>query len=75
MWFYYPICPVFHESLNIPKKDSLAKYIMIDNGIKESYIIISRTYGEKITFKVDENKQIESYGDKLSRFIDPEWFL
>jgi len=48
---------------------------MIDNGIKESYIIISRTYGEKITFKVDENKQIESYGDKLSRFIDPEWFL
>ncbi len=68
-------CPVCHESLNIPKKDSLAKYIRIDNGIKESYIIISRTYGEKITFKVDENKQIESYGDKLSRFIDPEWFL
>lgn len=75
MWLYYPICPVCHESLNIPKKDSLAKYIRIDNGIKESYIIISRTYGEKITFKVDENKQIESYGDKLSRFIDPEWFL
>ena len=68
-------CPVCHESLNIPKKDSLAKYIRIDNGIKESYIIISRKYGEKITFKVDENKQIESYGDKLSRFIDPEWFL
>jgi len=68
-------CPICHESLNIPKKDSLAKYIRIDNGIKESYIIISRKYGENITFKVDENKQIESYGEKLSRFIDPEWFL
>lgn len=68
-------CPICHESLNIPKKDSLAKYIRIDDGIKESYIIISRKYGEKITFKVDENKQVESYGEKLRRFIDPEWFL
>ncbi len=68
-------CPICHESLNIPKNDSLAKYIRIDNGIKESYIIISRKYGEKITFKIDENKHIESYGEKLRRFIDPEWFL
>lgn len=68
-------CPVCHESLNIPVKDSLAKYIRIDEDLKESFIIISRKYGEKITFKVDENKQIESYGEKLSRFIDPEWFL
>jgi len=68
-------CPVCHESLNIPKKDSLAKYIRLDNDLKESYIIISRKYGEKITFRVDENKQVESFGEKLSRFIDPEWFL
>jgi len=32
-------------------------------------------YGERITFKVDEKKQVESYEEKLSRFIDPEWFL
>lgn len=68
-------CPVCHESLNIPKKDALAKYIRIDNDCKECFIIISRKYGEKITFKVDEKKQVESYGEKLSRFIDPEWFL
>lgn len=68
-------CPVCHENLNIPIKDSLAKYIRIDDDLKESFIIISRKYGEKITFKVDENKQIESYGEKLSRYIDPEWFL
>lgn len=68
-------CPVCHESLNIPRKDSLAKYIRIDDNCNECYIIISRKYGEMITFKVDENKQIETFGEKLSRFIDPEWFL
>lgn len=68
-------CPVCHECLNIPEKDCLAKYIRIENGSKESSIIISRKYGEEITFKVDENKQIETYGEKLSRFIDPEWYL
>jgi len=68
-------CPVCHESLNIPVKDSLAKYIRIDDNCNECYIIISRKYGEKITFKVDENKQVETYGEKLSRFIDPDWFL
>lgn len=68
-------CPVCHESLNIPQKDALAKYIRIDEDLKESFIIISRKYGEKITFKVDENKHVETYGEKLSRYIDPEWFL
>ena len=68
-------CPICHESLNIPNKDSLAKYIRIDNNCKECYIIISRKYGERITFKVDENKHIETFGEKLSRFIDPDWFL
>ncbi len=68
-------CPICHESLNVSVKDSLAKFIRIDKDNKESYIIISRKYGEKITLKVDENKQIETYGEKLSRFIDPEWFL
>ncbi len=68
-------CPICHESLNIPRKDSLAKYIRIDDNCNECYIIISRKYGERITFKVDENKQIETFGEKLSRFMDPEWFL
>lgn len=68
-------CPVCHACLNIMKGDSLARYIRIEDGIKESHIIISRKYGERITFKVDKNKQVESYGEKISRFIDPEWFL
>lgn len=68
-------CPVCHHSLNIPQKDTLAKYIRIGDDCNECFIIISRKYGEKITFKVDERKKVESYGEKLSRFIDPGWFL
>ena len=67
-------CPICHACLNIPNKDALAKYIRFDETCNECYIIISRKYGEKITFKVDENKHIETYGEKISRFIDPEWF-
>ena len=68
-------CPVCHECLNQSKKDALAKFIMIDDNCNECLIIISRRYGEKITFRVDENKHVKSYGEKISRFIDPEWFL
>lgn len=68
-------CPVCHKCLNIPGKDLLAKYLRIDDDCNECNIVISRKYGEKITFKVDENKKVETYGEKLSRFIDPEWFL
>lgn len=68
-------CPVCHACLNVMKGDDLAKYIRIEDGTRECNIIISRKYGERITFKVDENKNVESYGEKISRFIDPEWFL
>ncbi len=68
-------CPVCHESLNIPDKDFLAKFLRIDDGCNECHIVISRKYGENLTFKVDDKKQVESYGKKLSRFIDPEWYL
>ena len=68
-------CPVCHECLNIKKGDALARYIRLENGVDESYIIISRACGEKITFKVDKNKHIDTYGESLSRYIDPEWFL
>jgi len=68
-------CPVCHESLNQSKKDVLAKFIMIDDTCNEFTIIISRRYGEKFTFRVDEKNHVKTYGEKISRFIDPEWFL
>lgn len=68
-------CPICHACLNVLKGDDLARYIRIEDGLKESFIIISRKYGERITFKVGEDKKVESYGEKISRFLDPEWFL
>jgi len=68
-------CPICGESLNIPNKDALAKYIRIDENCEECFIIISRRFGEKVTFKVSDKRHVETYGEKLSRFIDPEWFL
>ncbi len=68
-------CPICHESLNIKKGDSLARYIRLENGVDEFYIIISRAFGERITFQVDKNKHIDTYGESISRYIDPDWFL
>jgi len=68
-------CPVCHEKLNVPDKDTLAKFIRMDEDLNETFIIISRKYGEKVTFKIDNEKNVETYGGKISRFIDPDWFL
>ena len=70
--FYCPIC---RKSLNLEKGEHLARFIRYEGPDNESYIVISRKYGEKITFKVDKDKQVESFGESLSRYIDPEWFL
>ncbi len=68
-------CPICNESLNISGDESFAKYLRVKDDLEEDCIIISRIFGERITFKVDKNKHIETYGEKISRFIDPEWFL
>lgn len=68
-------CPVCHECLNTPQAENLASYIRIEKDLKESRIVISRRYGEKITFKIADNKKVESFGESISRFVDPEWYL
>lgn len=68
-------CPICHESLNVKEDQNFAKYLRIDENLEESCIIISREYGDKITFSVDKNKQIDTYGKKLTKFTNPDWFL
>lgn len=67
-------CPVCHASLNSEKGNSLASFTRIENG-DESSIVISRIYGERCTFQIDDKKKVKSYGESVSKFIDPEWFL
>ena len=68
-------CPVCHGSLNTEKGGHFATYIRVDEQNKEANIIISRKYGEKCTYKVDEIKNVESYGESAKKYLNPEWFL
>ncbi|MCF8368271.1 MAG: hypothetical protein K9G76_04455 [Bacteroidales bacterium] len=68
-------CPVCHESIDSREGENLASFIRIDENGEESVIVISRIYGERCTFQVDDKKEVKSYGDSVKKFLNPEWFL
>ena len=68
-------CPVCHAELNTSKGDNLAKFLRVDDTGAESSVIISREYGERCTFTVDDRKKIKTYGESVKKYLDPEWFL
>ncbi len=67
-------CPICHSSFNSPKGEALASFIRVENG-EESNIVVSRIYGERCTFQIDDKKKVKSYGESVSKFVDPDWFL
>ena len=67
-------CPVCNKSLNSTKSKDMANFIRIDETGDETTIFISKTFGERCTFQVDDKKRIKSYGDSVKKFLDPEWF-
>jgi hypothetical protein len=68
-------CPVCNESLNAVKGENLAKFNRIDEVGEESTIVISRVYGERCTFQLDDKKKVKTYGESVRKYLDPEWFL
>ncbi len=68
-------CPVCNKSLNNEKGEQLASFLRIDEAGEETTIVISRIYGERCTFQVDDNKRVKSYGESVQRYLNPEWFL
>ena len=50
-------CPICHAELNTSKGDNLARYVRVDDTGSESSVIISREYGERCTFTVDDRKK------------------
>jgi len=68
-------CPICHAELNTSKGDNLARFIRIDDTGSESSVIISREYGERCTFTVDDRKKVKTYGESVRKYLDPEWFL
>lgn len=67
-------CPICHSSLNSPQGEALASIVQIANG-EESNIVMSRIFGERCTFQIDDKKKVRSYGESVSKFVDPDWFL
>jgi hypothetical protein len=50
-------------------------FIRVVASGKESRIIISRKYGEQATFRIEDGKALESYGECARKYMDPEWFI
>lgn len=68
-------CPVCNASLNSDKAENLARFLQVNEIGEESAIVISRIYGERCTFQVDDRKQIKTYGESVKKYLNPEWFL
>jgi predicted RNA-binding Zn-ribbon protein involved in translation (DUF1610 family) len=67
-------CPVCQANLKSSKGENMAEFIRTDETGEESTIYISRIYGDRCTFQVDDKKQLTSYGKSVQRFMDPDWF-
>lgn len=68
-------CPICHAELNTSKGENLAKFLRLDDMGAESSVIISREYGERCTFTLDDRKKVKTYGESVRKYLDPEWFL
>jgi len=68
-------CPICHADLNTSKGDNLAKFVSVDEKGTETNVVISREYGERCTFTVDDRKTVKTYGESVRKYLDPEWFL
>lgn len=68
-------CPVCGYLLNSVKAENMASFIRVDDIGDETTIVISRIYGERCTFQLDDKKKFKSYGESVQKYLDPEWFL
>ena len=68
-------CPICKHNLTNNKNERLAHFVQVQNEEKRFHIIISAIYGEKCTYKVEESKVIETFGDHWARYQNPDWFL
>ena len=58
------LCPLCHANLTDQTiSHNLAKIKMIDSNGKEFDIYFSEVYGEKCTYKISGDKQVEKYGE------------
>jgi uncharacterized protein YbaR (Trm112 family) len=68
-------CPVCHHNLTSLRNNKLASFIMVDEADRQSVIVFSKIYGERCTFKVEDNKVQESFGEHTGLYNNPDWFM
>jgi len=68
-------CPLCNHNLTSLKNERLAHFIMVDADEKRFKIVFSQVFGERCTYVINECDDIQSYGDHLHLYLDPEWFL
>lgn len=68
-------CPLCHEKLNTTRGEHFAHFLRVDESGKESRIVISRKYREQATFRIEDGRAVESYGESARKYMDPEWFI
>ncbi len=69
------LCPVCHHNLTNHKNDRLAYVIYCDADNKQFRVIFSQVFGEKCTYKVEEHKVVENFGEHWNFYQDPDWFM
>lgn len=68
-------CPICKHNLTNKKNERLAHFVQVSEEEKRYHIVISAIYGEKCTYKIEERKVIETFGDHWARYQNPDWFL
>lgn len=68
-------CPICHHNLTNKKNEQLAHFIQVDENDKRFNIIISQIFGEKCTYKAEEQQIVERFGEHWARYQNPDWML
>jgi hypothetical protein len=68
-------CPICHADLSLTENSNLAAFDRIDEDGRQASIIISQVFGEECTYKVEDQKVTMSYGQHISKYTNPEWYL
>jgi len=67
-------CPSCSQSVLYNKDDQMVRLFYTDDNGEESTVIFSAVFGENATFQISEKRK-QSYGEMISKFKDPEWYL
>ncbi len=64
------LCPICHRNLSRRRNKNLATIIGVDKDGNESNIIFSQIFGEKSTYRIEDNNIKESFGENNFKYTE-----